>query len=32
MTYLITFVCYGCHLYGYESGSVDRGHNLPGVA
>jgi len=30
MTYLITFVCYGCHLHGYESGSVDRGHNLPG--
>jgi REP element-mobilizing transposase RayT len=30
MTYLITFVCYGCHLHGYESGSVDRGHNLQG--
>ena len=30
MTYLITFACYGCHLHGDESGSVDRGHNLPG--
>lgn len=30
MTYLITFVCYGCHLHGDESGSVDRKHNLPG--
>ena len=27
MTYLITFSCYGCHLHGSESGSVDRGHN-----
>jgi len=30
MVYLITFVCYGCHLHGDESGSVDRRHNLPG--
>ena len=30
MTYLITFACYGCHLHGHESGSVDRAHNLPG--
>lgn len=30
MTYLITFACYGCHLHGDASGSVDRGHNLPG--
>ena len=30
MTYLITFSCYGCHLHGSESGSVDREHNLPG--
>jgi hypothetical protein len=30
VTYLITFACYGCHLHGYESGSVDREHNLPG--
>jgi REP element-mobilizing transposase RayT len=30
MTYLITFTAYGCHLHGDESGSVDRGHNLPG--
>ena len=30
MTYLITFACYGCHLHGSESGSVDRKHNLPG--
>ena len=27
MTYLITFTCYGCHLHGSESGSVDREHN-----
>jgi REP element-mobilizing transposase RayT len=25
--YLITFVCYGRHLHGSESGSVDRLHN-----
>ena len=30
MTHLITFACYGCHLHGDVSGSVDRGHNLPG--
>ena len=30
MTYLITFACYGCHLHGHASGSVDRQHNLPG--
>lgn len=29
--YLITFACYGCHLHGSESGSVDRGHNVPGT-
>ena len=27
MVYLITFACYGCHLHGSESGSVDRAHN-----
>ena len=31
MTYLITFACYGCHLHGNESGSVDRAHNVPGT-
>ncbi|WP_321476798.1 transposase [uncultured Paludibaculum sp.] len=30
MTYLITFVCYGCHLHGSEEGSVDRRHNRVG--
>lgn len=30
MIYLITFACYGCHLHGDPSGSVDRYHNLPG--
>ena len=30
MIYLITFACYGAHLHGDESGSVDRKHNLPG--
>jgi REP element-mobilizing transposase RayT len=30
MTYLITFACYGCHLHGDSSGSVDRNHNLLG--
>jgi REP element-mobilizing transposase RayT len=29
-TCLITFACYGCHVHGDESGSVDRKHNLPG--
>jgi REP element-mobilizing transposase RayT len=30
VTYLITFVCYGRHLHGSESGSIDREHNVPG--
>jgi hypothetical protein len=30
VTYLITLACYGRHLHGHESGSVDREHNLPG--
>jgi REP element-mobilizing transposase RayT len=30
LTYLITFACYGCHLHGDDSGSVDRAHNVPG--
>ena len=30
MRYFITFACYGAHLQGDESGSVDRHHNLPG--
>lgn len=30
MTYLITFACYGAHLHGDETGSVDRKHNQPG--
>ena len=30
MRYFITFACYGGHLHGEESGSVDRRHNLPG--
>jgi REP element-mobilizing transposase RayT len=30
LTYLITFACYGAHLHGDESGSIDRQHNLPG--
>jgi hypothetical protein len=30
LIYLITFACYGCHLHGDDSGSVDRNHNLPG--
>ncbi len=30
MRYLITFSCYGLHLHGDESGSVDRDHNVPG--
>ncbi len=29
--YLITFACYGHHLHGSESGSVDREHNTPGT-
>jgi REP element-mobilizing transposase RayT len=31
MTYLITFACYGHHLHGSESGSVDREHRMPGT-
>jgi REP element-mobilizing transposase RayT len=31
VTYLITFSCYGSHLHGDESGSVDREHNAPGT-
>jgi hypothetical protein len=31
MYYLITFACYGHHLHGSESGSVDRRHNVPGT-
>ncbi len=30
MRYFITLACYGTHLHGDESGSVDRHHNLPG--
>ncbi len=30
MRYFITFACYGAHLHGDESGSVDMRHNLPG--
>ena len=30
MRYFITFCCYGSHLHGDESGSVDRNHNVPG--
>jgi REP element-mobilizing transposase RayT len=30
MRYFITFACYGSHLHGDESGSIDRRHNLPG--
>src|SRR5580698_7900688 len=30
MTYLITFSCYGSHIHGDESGSVDRNHTLFG--
>ena len=31
MRYFITFACYGSHLHGDESGSVDRSHNVPGT-
>jgi hypothetical protein len=27
MRYFLTFACYGAHLHGEESGSVDRHHN-----
>ena len=30
MRYLITFACYGAHLHGDETGSVDRHHNRYG--
>ena len=30
MRYFITFACYGAHLHGDESGSVDRRHSLFG--
>ena len=30
MRYFITFACYGSHLHGDESGSVDRNHKVPG--
>ena len=29
--YMITFACYGYHLHGSESGSVDREHNARGT-
>lgn len=31
MRYFITFSCYGTHLHGDESGSVDRRHNQVGT-
>ena len=31
MRYFITFACYGTHLHGDESGSVDRRHNRFGA-
>lgn len=31
MRFFITFGCYGTHLHGDESGSVDRHHNTPGT-
>ncbi|SPE37657.1 conserved hypothetical protein [Candidatus Sulfopaludibacter sp. SbA6] len=31
VTYLITFACYGHHLHGNQSGSVDRDHHVPGT-
>ena len=31
MPYLITFACYGCHLHGSASGSVDSEHNVHGT-
>ena len=30
MRYFITFACYGSHVRGDGSGSVDRKHNIPG--
>ncbi len=29
--YYITFTCYGTKLYGDETGTVDRAHNIPGT-
>jgi REP element-mobilizing transposase RayT len=31
MRYFLTFACYGAHLHGDESGSVDRRHHLFGA-
>ena len=31
VVYLITFACYGSHLHGGESGSIDRRHNAHGT-
>lgn len=31
LAYFITFACYGTHLHGHESGSVDRFHNRYGA-
>jgi hypothetical protein len=31
VTCLIAFACYGCHMHGCESGSVDRAHNVSGT-
>ena len=31
IAYMITFTCYGIHLHGIESGSVDRRHNVYGT-
>jgi REP element-mobilizing transposase RayT len=31
MRYFVTFACYGAHLHGEESGSVDRRHNRFGT-
>jgi hypothetical protein len=31
VVYLISFACYGTHLHGGESGSVDRRHNASGT-
>jgi hypothetical protein len=31
VVYLITFACYGGHIHGEASGSIDRHHNVPGT-
>jgi REP element-mobilizing transposase RayT len=31
LRYFLTFACYGAHLHGDQSGSVDRRHNLFGT-